>query len=184
MTCIVGTRSRKGVILGGDSLGSAGLDCEVRNDPKVGRVGDYVFGYCGSYRMGQVLLYDFDPPEPSRRTAPEVFRFLVSEFIPTLREAMAIAGVTKVENSVEELDCASFLVGIYGNLFYVDQDYQVGWPSTNYWAVGSGAPYAIGSMYTAYKAKKRGEDLLMTGLTAAETFNAGVRAPFTFESNM
>jgi len=183
MTCIVGTRSRKGVILGGDSLASSGLEREVRKDPKVGIVGEYVFGYSGSYRMGQVLLYDFDPPEPDRKTGPEVFEFLVTEFIPTLREAMSGAGVTKLDSSVEELGGANFLLGVYGHLFYVDDDYQVGWPSTPYWSIGSGREYATGAMYTAYKAKKRGEDLLSVGLTAAEAFNSGVGGPFTYESN-
>lgn len=183
MTCVVGTKSRSGVIIAADSLGSAGWDCEVRRDPKVGRVKEYVFGYCGSFRLGQVLLYDFDPPIPPKRKAPDVYRFLVSEFIPVLREECNRAGLLHKDDNVEGLENSSFLIGIYSNLFYVEGDFQVGWPHHPYASVGCGAPYALGAMYAGYKAKKRGEDLLMLGLVAAETYSNGVRSPFIFESN-
>lgn len=183
MTCIVGTKCRKGVIIGGDSLGVAGYDCAIRKDPKVGRVGEYVFGYSGSYRMGQVLLYDFDPPEPSRKTAPEVFQFMVSEFVPILRETMKDAAIMKNTSGIEEFDNAEFLVGIHSNLFHVGVDFQIGWPAHPFDAAGCGENFAIGAMHMAYKNKKRGEDLLIAGLSTAETFSAGVRAPFIFESN-
>ena len=183
MTCIVATRSRKGVIIGGDSLGSDGYGSTVRQDPKVGRVGEYLFGFCGSFRVGQVLLFDFDPPEPSRKTAPEIYRFLVAEFIPKLRETMLGAGVLKIEDKIEEFDGAAFIIGIHSHMFYVEEDLQVGWPNTPYFSVGSGEDYAMGAMYNAYKQKKRGEDLLMAGLNAAEQFSVGVGGPFIFESN-
>ena len=184
MTCIVATRERGSVTIGADSLGASGYDYEIRKDPKVGCVGPYIFGYSGSFRIGQVLLYDFDPPEPAYKTASYLYPFMVTEFVGKLRETLKCAGVMEIKDSVEEMESADFCVGIHGQIFYVQSDLQVGWPSQAYAAIGCGAPYALGAMHLAYKhLGKRGETLLWSGLEAAEAFSAAVRSPFVFESN-
>jgi ATP-dependent protease HslVU (ClpYQ) peptidase subunit len=183
MTCIVATKCKHGVILAGDSLGAAGWDCEIRRDPKVGKVDKYVFGFTGSYRLGQVLLYDFDPPTPKKGSALDIYRFLVAEFVPALRKKCLAAGILQEKYNIQEFDGGGFIIGIYNHIFYVEQDLQVGWPTQPFTAIGCGAAYALGAMYVSYKAKKRGKDLLMAGLTTAEMFSNGVRSPFVFESN-
>ncbi len=57
MTCIVGVTDGTEVVLGGDSAGVSieTRQLEVRANRKVFRRQDYVFGYSGSFRMGQIL---------------------------------------------------------------------------------------------------------------------------------
>lgn len=52
MTCIVGIVDNGKVYMGADSLGVGGLSKRVRKDPKLFRVGEFVFGYTSSFRMG------------------------------------------------------------------------------------------------------------------------------------
>lgn len=183
MTCVVATRERGSVTVGADSLGSAGYDCEIRRDPKVGPVGPYIIGYCGSFRLGQIVLYDFEPPEPAYKSADYLYSFMVTEFIAKLRETLGEAGFMSVKNNVEEIE-GELLFGIYGQIFYVQSDLQVGWPTQSYAAVGAGAPYAVGAMHVAYRRlKKRGIALLDMGLSAAELYSSAVRGPFIYESN-
>lgn len=51
MTCIVGLAHGGKVYLGADSAGLAGDELTPRRDPKVFRVGEFVFGY-GSLARG------------------------------------------------------------------------------------------------------------------------------------
>ena len=183
MTCIVATRERGSITVGADSLGSSDYDCEVRRDPKIGCVGPYIFGYAGSFRVGQIILYDFEPPEPAYKTADYLYPFMVTEFISKLRDTLKDAGAMSIKNMAEEVDGGDIIIGIHGQIFYIQCDLQVGWPNQPFAAIGSGAPYALGAMHSAYKLKKRGNMLLYAGLEAAEAFSTGVRPPFIFESN-
>lgn len=181
MTCIVAARCTDYVMMGCDSLGSSGWDCEVRKDPKMGKVGDYLLGYSGSYRLGQVLLYDFDPPAIESRDGHKLYSFIVSKFIPKLRDTLVGAGAIKETNKIQELDGASFIIGIGSHIFVVGLDFQVAWPSLPYAAIGCGAPYAIGAMYLGHKSRFSGQALLQSGLEAATKFSNGVRGPFLFK---
>jgi len=184
MTCIVATRERGSVIVGADSLGASDYDYEIRRDPKVGKVGPYIFGYAGSFRLGQILLYDFEPPEPVYKTVTYLYPFMVTEFVSRLRETLKELGALEIKNGMEEMSGAEFIVGIHGQIFYVQSDLQVGWPSNAFASVGCGAPYALGGMYAGYgKRGLRGRKLLTVGLETAEVFCAGVKPPFVFETN-
>lgn len=64
MTCIVGMLNPKGgnVIIGGDSAAVSGIDVQLEKQPKVFRNGDFIFGCTTSFRMIQLLKFQFEPP--------------------------------------------------------------------------------------------------------------------------
>ena len=176
MTCIVGIVSKGKTYLGGDSAGVAGLDITIRKDKKVFHNGEMVMGFTSSFRMGQVLQYDFIHPEID---TDDLMAYMVKSFIPALRECFKKAGYAKVDSNRESGGC--FLVGVRGRLFQVDSDFQVGENVCGYAAVGCGENYAYGSLFTSAE----GADLkpkwrLEKALEAAAEFSGGVVAPFNF----
>jgi hypothetical protein len=75
----------------------------------------------------------------------------------------------------QEETMGTFLVGVRGQLFEVEDDFAV-LPCEKFCAVGCGVSVALGSLYSTegQKPQKR----IITALEAASTFTTGVRAPF------
>jgi ATP-dependent protease HslVU (ClpYQ) peptidase subunit len=175
VTCIVGVVEGDRVFMGGDSAGvcSNSYSLVVRADQKVFRNGLFVFGFCGSFRMGQLLRYSFEPPKHPRRM--DVYRYMVTLFIDEVRKVLKAGGFAKKEHDVEEIDGA-FLVAYRGRLFEIDSDYQVGEAVDGFGATGCGAAIAQGALYVSQgvEPKKR----VRAALEAAERYSGGVRRPF------
>jgi hypothetical protein len=143
MTCIVGVVTRgKGVVLGGDSLGSSGWDGTERKDPKVFRLSrEVACGFTSSYRMGQILRYHVTLPPLGK----DEYAWAVRDFIPQIREAFKEHGYTKVDNSVET--GGVFLLAVRDRLFRVDNDFQVGEAAAPFESCGCGEDYALGALH-------------------------------------
>jgi len=185
MTCIVGLVHNGKTHLAGDSAGVDGLHIVVRKDKKVFMNGEFAMGFTSSFRMGQILHYDFNPPSfdtfvaKAKDDDDPVMEFMVRKFIPALRKAFKNHGFGRIEDNEESGGC--FLVGFRGRLFQIDADYQVGENIVGYAAVGCGDSYAMGSLHStgshsALKPKRR----LEAALEAAAEFSGGVCAPFNF----
>jgi len=160
--------------MGGDSAGVAGLSLTVRADQKVFRNGDMLFGFCGSYRVGQVMRYAFVAPKHPRRV--DVHRYMVTDFVDAMRETLKKAGVGKKQNEVEEMEDGAFLVGYRGHLFEIHSDYQVGEAVDGFSATGCGEEIAQGALFVTQTVEPRKR--VRMALEAAERYSAGVRRPF------
>jgi len=143
VTCVVGVRHEGVVYIGADSLSSDRVEAQVRKDPKVFTLGEFVIGFTSSWRMGQVLRYHFKPP--AIPDGLDLHAYMVLHFVEELRTTAKKAAIAEVQNSVESL--GKFLVGIRGRLFCIESDFQVGEALQDYAAVGSGAAYALGAMH-------------------------------------
>jgi ATP-dependent protease HslVU (ClpYQ) peptidase subunit len=143
MTCVVGVRHEGVVYIGADSLSSDRVEAQVRLDPKVFTLGEFLIGFTSSWRMGQVLRYHFKPP--AIPDGLDLHTYMVLHFVEELRTVAKKAAIAEVQNSVESL--GKFLVGIRGRLFCIESDFQVGEALQDYAAVGSGAAYALGAMF-------------------------------------
>ena len=179
MTCIVGLVDKGQVFIGGDSAGvnTARLSLVVRNDRKVFRNGDFVMGFESSFRMGQLLAFNFDPPKP--RVGIDVMTYMVTDFIDAARARMKEGGFARVKEAAEE--GGTFLVGYSGRLFHISDDFQVGESSHGFDACGCGDLIALGSLRSTRTWTDPGARV-KEALECAETFSAGVRAPFFFET--
>jgi hypothetical protein len=172
MTVIVGLVDRGGVYIGGDSAGISGLNLAVRADTKVFCRGPYLFGFTTSFRMGQLIRFSLDPPSPARG----LDRFMATTFIDAVRNCLKAGGWARRENDREE--GGTFLVGVRGRLFTVEDDYQVGQAADGFAAVGCGDQVALGALYATARNGMKPRRRVKTALAAAERFSAGVRAPF------
>lgn len=179
MTCIVGIMDGKHVVLGGDSCGSDGYSKQTRLDVKVFKRGPFVIGFTSSFRMGQVLRYKLNTPEQDPRVSD--YEYMVTSFIDSVRVCLKNAGFAKKENEVEH--GGTFLVGYNGQLYFVDEDYQVGVVAENYEAVGAGESFAKGALFAlAGNKRMSAKERIRIALEAASQFATSVGGPFNYVS--
>lgn len=176
MTCIAGIVHKGSIWMGADSAGADDKSSLiVRADKKVFTNGPFLMGFTSSFRMGQLLAHAFCPPNPPKHDDPDLMKFMVVDFINSVRECLKAGGLAERKDEVES--AGTFLVGYGSRLFKVESDYQVGESVHGFDACGCGEDLALGSLFstkTMTNPKKR----LGLALTAAESFSAGVRSPF------
>ena len=174
MTCIVGLVHQGRVFMGADSAGLAGLHLTIRRDRKIGMVGPMAIGFTTSFRMGQLLLRGFTPPRWHWGDDP--YEFLLDQFVDAVRNRFKAGGYVKIDNGRE--DGGTFLIGLGGRLFSMEDDFQIAEAADEFDACGCGEAYAKGAL--AASANCPVEERLSGALRAAERFSAGVRGPFHF----
>lgn len=144
MTVVAGIVRAGHVYMGADSHASDDDSLYPRNDKKLFRNEEYLIGYCGSYRVGQVVQYAFLPPELPA-LGEDLHSFMVRSFVPSLISCLRDGDAIDDKNPAEST--ARLLVGVRGALFNVDYDFHVGIPQ-DYDAIGSGCASARASLFT------------------------------------
>lgn len=172
MTCIIGLAHEGKVYLAGDSAGVAGYDLQISKTPKVFVNGPFLIGYTASFRMGQLLEHAFAPPK--RHPDMDVMRFMVTDFVDTVRNCFKNGGFAWRQNEAEK--AGFFLVAYEGRLFEIQEDYQVFESRTGIAAVGYGNQVALGAMYALHD--KPPEERVTAALAIVERCSAGVAGPF------
>jgi hypothetical protein len=144
----------------------------IRADEKVFINGDFVMGFCGSFRMGQLLRYSLKPP--THHPDVDFMAYMVNDVVNAVRDCLKTGGYARKEKEAEE--AGTFLVGFKGNLFKIDADYQVAQPSLPFDACGCAQDIALGCLYANEHLQP--EQRITQALEAAESFSAAVRRPF------
>lgn len=178
MTCIVAIKKNGVVYMGADSAGVVGLSLLIRKDPKIYVVEDLIMGFTSSFRMGQLLGYQFKKPEHPAGILDHVY--IATFFIEAVRKLFKDFGYSTIDNNSES--GGHFLIGYRGEIYQVESDFQVGQVYEDFYAIGCGGELAMGSLYSTKKSTpiKRLEMALM----AAQAFSTGVRAPFIFRQTV
>lgn len=172
MTCIVGLVEDGVVYLGADSAGSNPSQITTRLDKKIFRIGEMLFGCCGSFRMTQLLRHGLILPEhPDDLSIDD---YMVLKFIEGARTVFEAGGYMRKFNESEW--GGDFLVGYRGHLYHIESDFQVGESAALYDACGNGDDVALGVLYAT--AGMRPHQRIKLALEASEYHNVGVRAPF------
>lgn len=177
MTCIVGITTPSGVYIGGDSASTndSGLQT-ILAGRKVFFLGEeenrMLLGCTTSCRMMQLLHYELQLP--AYEEGLEVEEYLVTKFVNAVRTCLKGGGFAQKEDEKES--GGNFLIGYRGRLFEVQDDYQVSEPTNGYEAVGSGAKFALGSLYATPQLLP--EQRIELALQAATYHNAYVRPPY------
>lgn len=150
MTCIVGVRTKSGVVLAGDSVGSNRHTNTHRVDRKTFNLSpEIALGFTSSYRMGQILRWhvDLDPITGSMHRYTDVWEWVGKQFIPACRTAMDDHGFMQRKSDVEA--GGTFLLAVRDRLFTVGDDFQVGESEAMFDACGSGEEVALGALYSS-----------------------------------
>lgn len=182
MTAIVGLAEGKHVWMGADSASfdTATYDARPIAPTKLFCRAGYVIGYAGSFRAGQILKHNVEYPDvswlKSQEYSPEITEaFFVKYFVESVKHAFSVYGF---QNTEEET--SAFMVATGQALVTIEPDFNVSiyhGPA----AVGTGAPYALGSLYTSAGAGLSAEARIRLALESAAEYNASVAPPFHIE---
>jgi len=177
MTCVVGLETEHGVFIGADSASSNGYTSFSSRVEKVflkncGARGEFLIGFTTSFRMGQLLRYklrvDKHPDD-----MPDM-EYLATIFIDAVRACLKDGGFTEIDKERES--GGRFLVGYRGKIYMVDYDFQVNSNACGFYAIGSGAQFALGSLYSTNGLSPRNR--IKIALRAASMFTDSVKPPY------
>jgi ATP-dependent protease HslVU (ClpYQ) peptidase subunit len=176
VTCIVGVKTKGGVLLGGDSLGSDGSSGMSYQAPKVFRLTRQVAaGMCGSFRMGQLLQHHVVAGD----VGGDELKWAITNFVPAIRDVFSEHGYAHIKDNEET--GGTFLLAVRDRLFKVQDDYSVLESRKPYDSCGSGEDFALGAMHALWKNDLRQPRKYLTAaLDAASEFAVGVAAPYHF----
>jgi hypothetical protein len=181
MTCIVAIAQNGTVYMGSDHAASDDKSGWVmsRKEPKVFKVGQYGIAFTDSFRMGQILQYNWTPPKYTpTKTNSGLDKFMRTKFIDSVKVAFKDHGFGDIGGTDEDTG-GIFIVGLEGRIFVVDEDFHVGENVVNYMAEGSGGMFALGALH-ATKNQKNPKMRLKLALEAASEFSMSVAPPFTY----
>jgi len=180
MTAIAAVARDGTVFMGGDSAAIADSHyLTLAGTPKVFEVGPLVMGYTSSFRMGHALQHRLQVPDglPSAHELEALDRWMAVTFADAVRQLMRDCGYMKVENSREA--GGQFLVGVRGQLYFMDDDFHALRQSTAYAACGSGVSACLGAFYVMDRLNTvPPRHMVQHALEAAVACIATVRGPF------
>jgi ATP-dependent protease HslVU (ClpYQ) peptidase subunit len=181
MTCIVAIAQNGTVYMGSDHAASDEKSGWIlsRKEPKVFKVGQYGVAFTDSFRMGQILQYNWVPPKfTPTKTNSGLDKFMRTKFIDSVKQAFKDNGYGTFGGSDEDTG-GIFIVGVEGRIFTIDEDFHVGENIVNYMAEGSGGMFALGALH-ATKNQKNPKMRIKAALEAASEFSMSVAPPFTY----
>jgi ATP-dependent protease HslVU (ClpYQ) peptidase subunit len=174
LTLIVGLVHEGKAYLACDSCASDGHLYSLTTFPKLFVNDNLLIGYTGSFRMAQLIEYDFDPPKRPPETPP--LTYLVRYMIGELRRVLKDGGFTTVHQNEET--GAQFMLVLDNQLFTVQSDFSVLTDRQPFIAVGSGTEPALGALRATAHLNLPPKERLLLALQAAESMVTSVRGPF------
>ena len=143
MTVIIGYADGKNVWMVGDEAGS---NDEFHSCVKHSKVfvcnKNILIGYTSSFRMGQIL--EHGTKFPAIRKGSDIYKYMCTTFADKILETFEKAKYAKISNN--EAIGGTFLVGIFGRLFKVQDNFSILEYKTPFSACGCGYQYALASM--------------------------------------
>ena len=171
MSCVIGLVNGGKVYIASDGIATTD-DGEKRPIicNKVFKNKNYLIGFTGSVRTGQIIgAKFFDPPQN------------VYELPDAIRESLTEKGSIVISNETQQqLTSCNFLVGFQGRLFEILMDFQLNEVLGDYTAIGTGAPYAMGALFASKKWNSP-EKRLKAALGAACEYDTSCGPPYTIE---
>lgn len=172
MTVIAAVSDGKHVFLAGDSALTSEDHVFLSADPKVFERDGLVLGFCGSLRFGELIALS---PIPKLSGDPDLW--IRRDVCRAFQQAARDRGFELGDGN--EQDDSEAIIGLNGTIYVVSTGAVAYRHRGNFAAIGSGAPWAEGSLHSSSgKPRQR----LTKALEASETYCAGVRRPWSFAS--
>lgn len=174
MTAIVGVKDEisQAIFIGADSA-AVNDEFEVGTwcAKKLFFKNNFLIGYCGSFRGGQLIQHNFEIP---RKTTTNHEKYFLTEFIPELQECFNSNNFDWTKEEIE------LLIGFGENLYFLQSDMAI-FPCTDkYFAIGYGASYALSSLYTSEHLRDSipTDARIKMAMESAAYFNKAVYGPY------
>jgi ATP-dependent protease HslVU (ClpYQ) peptidase subunit len=170
MSCVIGLLNNGRLYMASDGIATTE---EGERRPviciKLFKNKNYLIGYTGSVRHGQVLGPKFFEPPTNVYELPDAIR---QKFIDT--------GCILTTETGQQVHSSNILVGYRGHLFEILIDFQMNEVSGDFTSIGSGSPYAMGSLF-ATKKWKSPEKRIINALDCAREYDRSCGRPYAIE---
>lgn len=137
MTCVIALVKHDRIHMMGDKMSSGEGLKNITKRPKVFKKEGFIVGYSGSFRIGQLLEFTWNPPKILVGTDFDTFMY--KTVVDSLKECMVADG------SSSETEGESLLLGYQGVLYELQEDYSL-FELENYGAVGCGWLSALSAL--------------------------------------
>lgn len=180
MSCVVGLKSDKGIIMGADSAALMGNYIMSSYKEKIFIKDNFVYGACGLVRQSQVLRCYFS--EPPIAVGQDIESYLVGPYSVALGDCLRECGLLEKPLQADPGEASKytgveFAIALGGQLFTITQDLAV-IPIDDYIALGSGGEYAMGAMHALEDVEIYPKHRLLRALQASASHSPDVKAPF------
>ena len=171
MSCVIALANNGHIYLGADGFATT-EDGERRPIVcnKIFRNKNYLIGYTGSVRTGQIV-------EPHLFDAPDK----IEDLAEALREHLYARGCVATAEGGISMQTSNFLIAYNDRIYEILMDFQLNEVLGDNTSIGSGAAYAMGAMYVLNKSKVDPLKQLELALDAASFFHTSVGPPYQFE---
>lgn len=150
MTTVIGIQLDNGCILVADSLvtDDSGRRYSHPEMKKLVERGKFIIGCSGDWTICNVIQHHWNPPEPTVKDRKDLYHFMVTKVVPSLRQCLTDSGYSFDEASGKK-DGVGFhlLIAVNGTIFDIDQELSITLNSDGIYAVGSGGDFALGALY-------------------------------------
>lgn len=180
MTAIVAIRNGKGVMMASDSCAGRYYQAQSVVAPKVKMVGEFLIGYAGSFRVGQIMHSAFSATKFNEKNDLEWH--LVNVFVPEFMESLEKNGAVSKSDEVWSME-AEVLVAHGRRIFGIYGDFGVLEYDDEFAAVGCGEDWARGALFALRDQKIPAKQKLTLALEAATKYSGYVKPPFHFAQN-
>lgn len=194
MTTIVAIQGDTFAVVANDSrvsdMDSGGFVSQImtvrQGSGKVAKNGKYLLGAAGDMRAINILHHVFNPPTPPANTlGVKLDKFFTNRFIPDLRECFETQGYSSPENDQSEHVAEQgslILASVHATIYVVDSTYSWASDSSGLYALGTGAPYALGALKALFPKKKltatQAKSVALKALAIAAHYDPHTGPPF------
>lgn len=120
---------------------------------KITERNEYLIAGSGEVLPCDVAQHIWEPPAVSKIDKKDLFHFMVSKAMPSLRKCLSLNGFNFDEPKTEQR--FQFLIAVCGEIFDIDDELSVSKNSSGVYGAGSGSPFALGALHAgadAYQA--------------------------------
>jgi ATP-dependent protease HslVU (ClpYQ) peptidase subunit len=189
MTTIVGLQGDGYCLIAGDtriaSIDSDGVPYQINTlkaeTSKIAVNGKYLIGTAGDLRAINLLTHTLAPPIcPPNLKGKKLDEFVTNKLIPAIRQMFEQNGYTTNETKTKAEHGSELLVAINQTIYLIDGDYSWFTDASGIYAIGTGAPYALGALHNmpphknTAQAKKYG----IKALATASKYDPNTGSPY------
>jgi hypothetical protein len=155
MTTLIGIEYDDSCVLIADSrtTDDSGYIYTHPNVKKISESNGYLIAGSGEVLPCDVAQHIWEPPVPTKSDKKDLFHFVITRAMPSLRRCLSSNGFNFDEPKTEQR--FQFLIALCGEIFDIDHELAVSKNISGVYAAGSGAPYALGALHAgadAYEA--------------------------------
>jgi ATP-dependent protease HslVU (ClpYQ) peptidase subunit len=155
MTTIIGLQydDRCAIVVDSRVTDDSGYIYTHPDSRKISERNGYLIAGSGEVMPCDVAQHIWDPPVPTKADKKDLFHFMVSKVMPSLRRCFMSNGIDLDATKTEQR--FNFLIAICGELFDIDDELSISRNENGIYGIGSGGAYAICALYAgadAYEA--------------------------------